>query len=69
MGRKTNYKHIPVQTKTWNEIDNLKKQLGEYYNDPTYDELVNILIEKNKKIILSNSEVKKIIGIKRGVKI
>jgi len=67
MGRKTNFAHIAIQDSTKKEIDELKRKLEETYGTSTYDELMKIFIEKNKKLVLPNNEVKKVISKSRGV--
>jgi len=65
--RKTNFAHIPVQEKTREELAKLKSELDKFYTNVTWDELINVFLEKNKKVVLSGLEVRKIIGQRRGV--
>lgn len=67
MLRKTNFAHIAIRDSTKKNLEELKKELEKNYKGATYDELINIILEKNKKIILSSMDVKKIISKSRGV--
>jgi len=69
MRRKTNFSHIPVRGDTKEQVDKLKEQLAKCYNETTYDEIVRILLEKHRKLKLSDSDVKRIVGKMRGIKI
>jgi len=63
-----NYYHWALNSNREEEIKKLKKQLEELnVNNPTNDELFEILMAKNDKVTISPSEVKKIISKKRGV--
>jgi len=69
MGRKTNFAHIAIQESTKRDIDKLKLRLEESYGTSTYDELMKIFLEKNKKLTLPSNEVKRVISKSRGVMI
>jgi len=69
MRRKTNFSHIPVRGDTKKEVDELKQQLSNCYTEATYDELVRILLEKHKKLRLSDNDIKIIVGKMRGINI
>jgi len=66
---KKNYAHVPVLEPTKKELEDLKDKLKEFYYEPTYDELIKILVEKNKKVVLSGNDVRKIMNKSRGVRI
>lgn len=67
MGRKINFEHIAVRSETKKELEKLKQQLGEFYDDVSYEKLMRIFLEKNKKLVLSSKEVSDIINKKRCV--
>lgn len=67
MGRKINFEHIAVRSETKKELEKLKCQLGEFYEDVSYEKLIRIFLEKNKKLVLSSKEVADIINKKRCV--
>ena len=63
-----NYYHMALNSNRKKDINNLKKQLEELQvTKPTEDEIFELLMAKNDKIIISPTEVKKIIGRKRGI--
>jgi len=67
--RKTNFSNISVRGETKKEIDELKRKLSnEYLSDATYDDLINIFLRKNKKIVLSPNELKELFIKSRGVR-
>jgi hypothetical protein len=67
MGRKTNFAHIPVREDTKKELDKLKEKLGQYYENPSYEKLMRVFLEKNKKIVFTGNDIIKIMSKKRGV--
>jgi len=69
MIRKRNFAHIPILNETKSEIDNLKNKLKEKYPDVTYEELVKILLEKNKNVIMSDLELRRLMNKSRGINI
>lgn len=67
--RKTNFRNVGIRGETKNELDNLKRKLSEeYISDATYDDLIRIFLQKNKKITLSKDEIKELIIKVKGVK-
>lgn len=67
--RKTNFSNIGVRGDTKKELDNLKRKLSnEYISNATYDDLIRIFLQKNKKITLSKDELKDIVLKVKGVK-
>ena len=67
--RKTNFSNISVRGETKKEIDELKRKLSnEYLSDATYDDLINIFLRKNKKIVLSPNEFKELFVKSRGIR-
>ena len=67
MSRIKNFAHIPVLIRTKQDIDNLKERLNEKIPKATYDELINVLLEKHKNLTFSDSELKRMIFKSRGV--
>jgi len=66
--RKTNFSNIGVRGDTKKELEELKNKLSEeYIRDATYDDLMKIFLQKNKKIILSQNELNKLLLNSRGV--
>lgn len=69
MVRKTNFSNIGVRGETKKEFEELKKMLNDkYIPDATSDDLMKILLEKNKKITLTPEELKNFIVKIKGVK-
>ena len=67
--RKTNFRNIGVRGETKRELDELKKRLSkEYISNATYDDLIRIFLQKNKKIILSENELKDLLLKPKGIK-
>ena len=67
--RKTNFNNIGVRGDTKKELDELKKRLSEeYISNATYDDLIRIFLQKNKKIVLSKEEISLLILKSKGVK-
>lgn len=67
MGRKTNFAHVPVVNETKRELDELKGKLREKgFYDVTYDELIQIFMEKNRKLALSDIQIREILRRSRG---
>ena len=67
--RKTNFNNIGVRGDTKKELDELKKRLSEeYISNATYDDLIRIFLQKNKKIVLSKEEISLLILKTKGVK-
>ena len=67
--RKTNFNNIGVRGNTKKELDELKKRLSEeYISNATYDDLMQIFLQKNKKIVLSKEEISLLILKSKGVK-
>lgn len=67
MSRKKNFAHIPVGNETKKEIDELKDKLSEKIPNATYDELIQILLEKHKNLIFNEAKFKRIILKARGI--
>jgi len=67
MVRRKNFAHVPVREETKFELDKLKKRLAESFNSPTYDELINLFIEKNKHTFIPKEDLKRFILKSRGV--
>lgn len=66
--RKKSFWHLPVNSDRQAEIEKVKKSMEDLgIQNPTYDEAVAILLEKNNKIKLSKSEVANIIKRNRGI--
>ena len=67
--RKTNFNNIGVRGDTKKELDELKKRLcEEYISGATYDDLIRIFLQKNKKIVLSKEEISLLILKSKGVR-
>jgi len=67
--RKTNFNNIGVRGNTKKELDKLKKRLSEeYISGATYDDLIRIFLQKNKKIVLSKEELSLLILKPNGVR-
>ena len=67
--RKTNFNNIGVRGDTKKELDELKKRLSEeYISGATFDDLIRIFLQKNKKITLSKDEIRELVIRTKGVK-
>lgn len=65
---KINFENIAVRGDKKHEIDNLRKKLSELgFFNVTYDEMMEILLQKNKKYTFSNDEISKILRQCRGL--
>lgn len=70
MGRKKTFKPVPVRGETKDELDKLKRELEKIYNDPTYDDLMTVMIRKHEKIAFKEREIQDALwGIRRKKKI
>lgn len=67
MLRHKNFAHIPVNPETKEEIDELKKKLQDKYPNITYEEMMKIFLEKNKNIVMTENELKRLLAKSRGV--
>lgn len=68
--RKTNFAHVPIYKQTKDELDKLKDELEiNGYNNVSYEELMKIFLEKNKKVKLLDNDIRRILSSSRGVKI
>jgi len=66
--RKTNFSNIGIRGETKEELDKLKEKLAtEYISNATYDDLIRIFLRKNKKIILSEGEIRDLLLKPKGV--
>ena len=66
MGR--NYLRLPVHENRDSELKKLKENLENIgIVNPTYDEVMGILLEKNKRTIMTSKDIKELIGNLRGV--
>jgi len=65
-----NYYHFALKSNRSEDVRKLKQALEDLnISNPTEDEIFELLLEKNKKFVLSPTEVKKIISKKRGIEI
>jgi len=63
-----NYLRIPIRDDREREFKILKENLEKMgIKNPTYDEVVGILLEKNRRIVLNEKDIKELIQRLRGV--
>lgn len=65
--RKTNFSNIGIRDDTKKELNDLKEKLEQKYPDVTYDELMNVLMKKHEKVVLTDKDIKNIIARCRGI--
>lgn len=68
MGRKTNFVHIAVHEDTKKEVEELLRKLEMQYNKANYDEVIQILLSKNRNVIFSRVEIDSIMSKLRRVR-
>jgi hypothetical protein len=68
VGRKTNFVHIAVHEDTKKEVEELLRKLEMQYNKANYDEVIQILLSKNRNVIFSRVEIDSIMSKLRRVR-
>jgi len=66
---KTNFRNVGVRGDTKEELEELKNKLCEiYFPKATYDDLIRIFLQKNKRITLNGNELKELLLRSKGIK-
>ena len=62
------YFRMPISSQRENEFKRLKESLEKIGIDqPTYDEVTALLLEKNKRLVMNEKDIKEIIKRLRGI--
>ena len=62
------FSHLAISGNQKKEVDEIKKLLESVgISDPTYEEVMQVLLEKNRNFILPTNKIKDIIKKSRGI--
>lgn len=62
------YIRLPIKNEKEKELKILKENLEKIgIRNPTYDEIMEILLEKNKRLVINEKDIKEIIKKSRGI--